>query len=131
MMTLKILLPSRILLKQEVAKVSAEALNGHFCLLPRHIDFAAVLVPGLLSWETADGQEAFAAVDRGTLVKCADQVSVSVSNAVQGPDLGSLKKTVEERFEREDERQKTVRTAMAKIEAGFVRKFVEIHGRRK
>ena len=131
MMTLKILLPSRVLLEQAVAKVSAEALNGHFCLLPRHIDFAAVLVPGILSWETADGEESFAAVDRGTLVKCADQVSVSVSNAVQGPDLGSLKKTVEERFEQEDERKKTVRTAMAKIEAGFVRKFVEIHGRRK
>ncbi len=130
-MTLKILLPSRVLLEQGVRKVTAEALNGQFCLLPRHIDFAAVLVPGLLSWETADGQEAFVAVDRGTLVKCADKVSVSVSNAVKGPDLGSLRKTVEERFQREDERKKTVRTAMAKIEAGFVRKFVEIHGRKK
>jgi len=115
---------------EKVQKVTAEAPNGQFCLKPRHVDFASVLVPGLLSWETEDGQERFAAVDRGTLVKCGDQVSVSAAGAVRGPDLGSLKAAVQEQFQREDEREKTVRTAMAKIEAGFVRRFVEIHGRR-
>jgi len=129
-MRLKVLLPTRVLMDEKVQKVTAEAPNGQFCLKPRHVDFASVLVPGLLSWETEDGQERFAAVDRGTLVKCGDQVSVSAAGAVRGPDLGSLKAAVQEQFQREDEREKTVRTAMAKIEAGFVRRFVEIHGRR-
>ena len=37
-------------LQKEVVKVTAEAPNGQFCLLPRHIDMVSVLVPGLLSY---------------------------------------------------------------------------------
>ncbi len=52
-MKLKILLPTEIMLDEEVTKVTAEAGNGSFCLLPRHIDFVAALVPGLLSFVKA------------------------------------------------------------------------------
>lgn len=127
-MHLKVLLPSEVLIEEKVEKVTAEAQNGSFCLLPRHIDFVAALVPGLLSYETVDGKEVFLAVDEGILIKCDDEVTVSTLNAVQGLRLGELRKTVEERFEEMDEREKTVRSAMAKIEAGFVRRFLEIQG---
>ncbi len=46
-MRLKVLLPSQVLIDQEVSKIIAEAENGSFCLLPRHVDFSAALVPGL------------------------------------------------------------------------------------
>jgi F-type H+-transporting ATPase subunit epsilon len=36
---LKVLLPSRVLLDEEVQKVVAEAANGSFGMLPRHVDF--------------------------------------------------------------------------------------------
>ena len=127
-MNLKVLLPTEVLVDAAAGKVTAEAENGAFCLLPRHIDFVAALVPGILSYETADGQETFLAVDEGVLVKSADQVTVSTRHAVSGLTLGELRKSVQERFKAEDEREKTVRSAMAKIEAGFVRRFLEIHG---
>jgi F-type H+-transporting ATPase subunit epsilon len=49
---------------------------------------------------------------------------------VRGGDLGSLRRTVEETFRRLDDREKEARTAMAKIEAGFVRRFLDLarHG---
>ncbi|HBE49542.1 MAG TPA: F0F1 ATP synthase subunit epsilon, partial [Cyanobacteria bacterium UBA11369] len=47
-MKLKVLLPTKILLEEEVSKITAEAANGSFCLLPRHIDFVTALVPGIL-----------------------------------------------------------------------------------
>jgi hypothetical protein len=47
-MKLTILLPGEVFLEAEAAKVIAEAGNGSFCLLPRHVDFVAALVPGLL-----------------------------------------------------------------------------------
>jgi len=127
MMQLKVLLPNEVLIEETVEKVTAEAQNGSFCLLPRHIDLVAALVPGLLSYKTADGKEIFLAVDEGILVKCADEVMVSTRKAVKGLGLGELRKTVEDQFKRMDEREKTVRSAMAKIEAGFVRRFLEIH----
>jgi F-type H+-transporting ATPase subunit epsilon len=129
-MKLKILLPTEVFLEEDVTRVVAEAENGSFCLLPRHIDFVAALPPGLLSYETRDGKEVFMAVDEGVLVKEEDQVFVSTRDAVQRPDLGMLERTVKEKFMVLDDREKTARSAMAKIEASFVRRFLEIqkHG---
>ena len=127
-MNLKVLLPTGVLIEEEVAKVIAEAHNGFFCLLPKHVDFAAAIVPGILSFETAGGREEFLAVDEGILIKCRQEVLVSTRNAMRGPDLGQLRRTVEERFKVLDDREKTARSAMVKIEAGFVRRFLEIQG---
>jgi len=127
-MKLKVLLPAEVLIEEDVTKVVAEAHNGFFCLLPRHVDFVAALVPGILSYETGSGHEVFLAVDEGILIKCGQEVLVSTRNAVRGPDLGQLKHTVVEKFEALDEREKSARSAMAKIEAGFVRRFLEIQG---
>jgi F-type H+-transporting ATPase subunit epsilon len=127
-MNLKVLLPTEVLIEEDVTKVIAEAPNGFFCLLPRHVDFVAALVPGILSFETTGGREEFLAVDEGILIKCGLEVTVSTRNAMRGPDLGQLKRAVVERFETLDEREKTARFAMARIEAGFVRRFLEIQG---
>jgi F-type H+-transporting ATPase subunit epsilon len=127
-MNLKVLLPAEVLVKEEVAKVTAEAANGSFCLLPKHVDFVAALVPGILSFQTASGRETFVAVDEGILVKCGDEVMVSTRNAIRGPDLGQLRRTVEERFKVLNDRERTARSTMVKIEAGFVRRFLEIQG---
>jgi len=128
-MRLKVLLPTEVLLEGEVNKVVAEAQNGTFCLLPAHIDFVTALVPGLLPFEDPQGREVFLAVDEGVLVKKGQDVTVSTRNAVRGPDLGRLRETVEEQFKVLDDREKTARSAMAKIEAGFVRRFLEIQRR--
>ena len=87
-MKLKVVLPTGTLIEQEVAKITAEAENGSFCLLPHHIDFVAALVPGLLSFENEGGEEEFLAIDEGVLVKCGAEVTVSSRNAVRGAVLG-------------------------------------------
>jgi len=125
-MKLKVLLPTEILIEKEVTKVIAEAENGSFCLLPRHIDFVAALVPGILSYEKDTGKEEFLAVDEGTLVKCGSEVLVSTRNAVIGPDLGTLKQMVEEQFRVLDEQEKELESALAKLEANFARQFLEL-----
>jgi F-type H+-transporting ATPase subunit epsilon len=122
---LKILLPAEIALDEETSKVTAEAENGSFTLLPRHIDFVAALVPGLLSYESA-GQEVFVAIDEGILVKRGDEVLVSTRGAVRGANLGQLRQTVEEQFKTLDERERKARSAVARIEAGVVRRFTEL-----
>jgi F-type H+-transporting ATPase subunit epsilon len=127
-MNLKILLPSKIMIDQPVVKVNAEAPNGSFCLLPKHIDFVAALGPGILSYTDTAGEQIFLAVDEGTLVKKGTEVFVSTRRAVRGPDLEKLQETVEQEFKVLDDREKMVRSAAAKIEAGFVRRFLEIQG---
>ncbi len=131
-MNLKLLLPHEVLLDEEVSKVVAEADNGQFCLLPRHVDFVAALVPGLLSFVDTEQREQFVAVDEGILVKCGSEVLASTRNAVRGPNLGQLQRVVDEQFHAFDERERMTRSASAKLEAGLVRRFLELekHGPR-
>ncbi|MBN1235087.1 MAG: F0F1 ATP synthase subunit epsilon [Methanotrichaceae archaeon] len=123
-MRLKVVLPMRIFLDQEVTKVIAEAANGSFCLLPKHIDFVAALVAGIISFESEKGEE-YLAVDEGVLVKCASEVRVSTRRAVRSKDLGELKKIVKQEFRTLDERERKTRSILAKLEADFAKSFFE------
>ena len=125
-MRLKVVLPTKILLETAVIKVIAEAENGIFCLLPRHIDFVATLIPSLLSFVSPQGQEQFFAIDQGILIKHGNEVTVATQNAVQGGDLGMLKKTIEQQFHLIDEREKTARSVLEKLEVNTIRHFIQL-----
>ena len=128
-MKLKVLIPTEVLIDRLVTKVIAEAENGHFCLLPNHIDFVAALVPGILSFTSDKGSEVFVAVDEGIIVKSGKEVLVSTRNAIEGNDLETLKQTVAEQFQVLDEKEKLTRSALAQFEANMMRHFKELgHG---
>ena len=124
-MHLKVLTPERTAVDQAVTKIIAEGANGSFCLLPRHADFVAALVPGLLEIH-GGGTETFFAVDEGILVKAGPEVLVSTRRAVRGDDLEHLRETVDREFRALDEQQRRVRAAAARLEADLVRRFMEL-----
>jgi F-type H+-transporting ATPase subunit epsilon len=128
-MNLKVLLPTEVFLDRKVSKVTAEAENGFFCLLPRHVDFVATLVPGLFSYESEDGREEFIGIGEGVLVKQGSRVFVSAKDAVTGPDLGKLLDAVRDRFRRLNEREESARSAVSKFEADFLSRFLELEKR--
>lgn len=124
-MRLVIVIPHEILLEREVSRVRASAENGSFTLLENHADFVTLLKPGILTYESS-GNESMAAVDRGVLTKVGSEVRVSTLDAVVDRPLGTLREAVEERFEEEDDAEKRSRQAVAKIEAGFLRRLVDL-----
>lgn len=129
-MNLVVLIPSRVVVRETVDSVVAEGEEGAFGILPKHVDYASSLVPGILMYERAeDGTERILALDQGTLVKVGDEVLVSVRDAVQGDDLESLRDTVERRFRTLDRREREARSALATLEARFIRRFIEQVGR--
>jgi F-type H+-transporting ATPase subunit epsilon len=125
-MRLQIMLPTGVLIDSKVTKVIAVAENGAFCLLPRHIDFVTALIPGVLYFYSDDGQEHYAALDNGVLVKCGHDVFVSTLNGVQGTDIEQLQNLIEEHFLELDEQERKARTALARLEAGTLRRFREM-----
>ena len=126
-MRLKVLTPVEVVLDRDVAIVVAEGANGSFGLKPRHADFVSSLVPGLLHFREREGEEGeYVAVDRGLLVKQGDEVLVSVRSAVRGVGLEELVRAVEERFSVLDDHERSVRSAVARLESDFVRRFMEL-----
>jgi len=131
-MRLRLLLPTEVLVDEPVAKLIAEAPDGYFCLLPRHRDFVAPLVPGVLAFYDESGEEYFAAIDDGVLVKCEREVMISAFNGVRGTELERLEELVETTYVELSEHERKARTALSRLEAGTLRKFKElqdtIHG---
>jgi len=127
-MNLKILLPFKIFAeKTGVFRIVAESRAGSFGLLPHRLDCVASLAPGILIFETEADGEVCIAVDEGVLVKTGTEVLVSVRNAIGGTDLGKLREKVEQEFMNLDEQEKSVRSVLAKLESGFVRRFAAFH----
>jgi F-type H+-transporting ATPase subunit epsilon len=128
LMNLKVLLPFQVFAeKTGVSRIVAETREGSFGLLPRRLDCVAALAPGILIYENETEGEVYVAVDEGVLIKTGPDVFVSVRNAIAGTDLGQLREAVEREFLNLDEREREVRSALARMESGLIRSLAEFH----
>ena len=127
-MNLKVLLPFQIFAeKTGVSRIVAETREGSFGILPHRLDCVAALAPGILTYETDSDGEVFVAVDEGVLIKSGQDVLVSVRRALGGADLGQLRAAVEREFLALDEREQSVRSVVAKLEADLIRRMAGLH----
>jgi F-type H+-transporting ATPase subunit epsilon len=128
LMNLKVLLPFQIFAqKTGVSRIIAETREGSFGLLPHRLDCLAALAPGILTYQTESDGEVFVAVDEGVMVKTGPDVLVSVRRAIGGTDLGQLRDAVQKQFLTLDEEERSVRSAVAKMETGFLRRLATLH----
>lgn len=124
-MRLRVMVPHATLVDAvDVTRITGESHHGVFTLLPRHIDVAAPLIPGLLSFQAPDGEHTLG-VDEGTLVKCGHEVWVSVHDAIPADDPDIVRAQVAAHFGQLDERERRARSALAQLESAFYRHFVE------
>ena len=127
-MTLKVLLPFQVFAEQAgVLQIIAETQEGSFGLLPHRLDCVAALVPGILIYETEAEGEVYLAVDEGVLVKSGLEVLVSVRNAIGGTKLDQLRQAVDQEFLTLNEYEQSVRSVMARMESGFIRRLAKFH----
>jgi len=127
-MNLKVLLPFEVFAdKIGVVRIVAETREGSFGLLPHRLDCVAALAPGILIYETDTEGEAYVGLDEGVLIKTGPNVLVSARNAMAGTDLGKLREAIEQEFLQLDEQEKNVRSVLAKLESGFVRRMAAFH----
>lgn len=128
-MRLLLTVPTHVVIDESTDKVTADSVAGSFTLLPRHLDLATVLVPGLLIFEREGGGEVVVAVDHGVLVKVDEDVRVACQRAFVTGGLGEAEQVVKERFHEQSEREKRSRAALARLETDVVRRLGELRGR--
>jgi len=126
-MQLKIQLPFEIFAQhKKVSRIVAETAEGSYGILPQRLDCMAALTPGILIFETPELGEVFIAVDEGILVKTRAQVLVSVRRAFGGVPLSELRKAIKAQFLTLNEKETEMRTVLAKLETGFLRRFSDL-----
>lgn len=130
LMTLKVLLPFEVFIHEtRVSNIVVETVQGSFGLLPQRLDCVAAVVPGILSFEDDTNNEVFVALDAGVLVKTGRDVVISVRQALRGDDLAHLHEAIEQQFLIRDAQEEAMHAAMAKLEAGFMRRFASMNDR--
>lgn len=128
MMTLSIYLPARSFAEfTEVTRLVVETPNGSLGFLPRRRDCVSPLQAGILEFQQAGRHPRYLAIDTGILVKTGLQVTLSVRQAVASDDLTTLQQVVAQQFLQLSEQEKHVRALYARLESGFIRRFVEFH----
>ncbi|CAM5183672.1 ATP synthase epsilon chain [Castellaniella denitrificans] len=126
-MSLRIQVPFKIVVQRDdVLRIVADTDDGAFGLLPNRRDCVAALAPGILLYQTATDGEVCLAVNEGVLVKTGNCVRVSVRNAIEGRDLDQLRAAVEREFRELDEQERTLRSVLAKLESGFIRRYARL-----
>jgi F-type H+-transporting ATPase subunit epsilon len=127
-MTLRILLPQGAFCeKADVARIVAETQQGSFGILPHRQDCVAALQPGIFLHQTVGGTEVYTAIDEGILIKTGTEVTVSVRRAIGGSNLADLRAHVHQEFLTLSDEQQSMLTAMAKLEAGLLRRLKGVH----
>lgn len=127
-MTLKIVLPYKVFADyRNVCRITVQTANGSMGILPHRLDCVTALPPGILKYQVDGSDAQYVAIDEGALVKTGANVLVSVRNAVGGANLGRLREAVEKEFKNLEEKEKNVRSALAKMESGFIRAFKKLH----
>lgn len=126
-MRLKILLPYKVFAQEEhVRRIVVKTGQGFLGFLPHRLDCTVALTPGILTWESDVGEETTIAVDDGILVKAGLDVMVSVRNAIGGTSLEELHRAVQWDFLHVSEQERSLHITLAKLESGFIRRFVEM-----
>jgi F-type H+-transporting ATPase subunit epsilon len=123
---LKVLLPYKIFAEErQILRIVATSPQGAFGILPHRLDCVASLSPGILIFETEGKEESYIAVDEGVLVKTGFDVLVSVRSAIGGMKLSQLREAVEEEFMHLNEQEQKVRSVLARMESGFIRRMAK------
>ena len=123
LMKLKIITPLDVFYIEDVSKICAEGLEGHFVILPNHTDYVSSITTSIFSF-VVNGEEKFFAVDGGILVKYGENVEFSIRHAIKGNNLDDLKKQMEINFKEMEEEDKQTRTALASLE-GNIAKLIQ------
>jgi F-type H+-transporting ATPase subunit epsilon len=124
-MRLHVVTPASVVIDASADKVSTEAVDGAFTLLPRHVDFVAALVQGLLTY-VLDDVERLVAIDGGILVKHDRTVHVATGEAIRGDDAADLQRSLSTSLDASSEAERRTRSAIAHLETDAIRRLMEL-----
>jgi F-type H+-transporting ATPase subunit epsilon len=128
-MKLFVITPFEEILDVEATKVVAPGAHGSFCFLPRHADGVWGLKIGILDYIGSDGLRAYVGLNSGIMVKSGHNLWIATNDAVVSENLEQLRSVVDQRFHKISDDERRAQSALARLEAGLVRRLVDLERR--
>ena len=126
---LEILAPDRLIVRTPIVALQAADASGRFGLRTGHEDFLTVLVPCVVRYQTAEGQERFAAVDGGVLVLEGGRIALVTRDAVVAERLDRVADAAAAMLEGRRLRERTARAEFAELQTSLLHELGEVQRR--
>ncbi|ACO78177.1 F0F1 ATP synthase subunit epsilon [Azotobacter vinelandii CA] len=122
---LRIVTPQQVLVDcTDVVAFRGEDASGGFGLLPGHVDYLTVLVPTVLRWRRAGGEQGFCAVHGGVLSLSGGELRVACREGIVGERLEQLEAQVREARETRRDSARRARVEHLRLHTQAVRQLV-------
>ncbi len=122
-MRVRLVVPGKTYLDEDMDKVTAPGKEGSFQILPRHIDVVSSLQAGILIL-TKDKKDRYFGINQGVLVKEHDLIHISCFQVVEGTSLANLQETISENFKTLNDKEKRLKQILTKLEADTLIRFI-------
>jgi F-type H+-transporting ATPase subunit epsilon len=120
---LEILVPDRMIVRTQVIALQAADASGRFGLRTGHEDFLTVLVPCVVRYHTAEGQERFAAVDGGVLALEGGRIAIVTRDAVLAEWLERVADAAAAMLAARKGKEQAARSGFADLETTLMREL--------
>ena len=109
----------------DVRSLRASDESGSFGILPGHADLLTVLVPSVVRWRNADGEEQLCAVRGGIFTMSGgNRAAIACRQAVLGDRLDELEANVASANAEEEDADRRARVAQLQLHARAVRQMM-------
>ena len=124
-MRVRLVIPGKTYLDEDMDKVTAPGKEGLFQILPKHIDMVSSLQPGILVL-TKESKDRYFAINEGVLVKEHNLIHISCFQVMEGASLDKLQETISDNFKILNEKEKRLKQILTKLEADTLIRFMEM-----
>lgn len=123
----RVFLPSQLYTDgPEVLRIETEITTGSNGAFPHQIDGGAARVPGILTHSSAPEREVLGTLVQGVRMNKSADVDVLKKRAIGSTSLERLREAIALELAQIDAQEQAVRSAMAQLDSGFMRRFVNL-----
>lgn len=95
-LNLRIYTPEKLVLEEEILKITVNGEEGSFTILPRHIDYISSFNDCIIYYTDKNEKVKFIAVNQGILTKTGRNIEISTFHIITGNSLQELKNNMNE-----------------------------------
>ena len=92
MIDFKLITPLKIIVHEEIKKITFKGLEGYVTILPNHIDYISVFQPHIITFVNNQNIEKYVSVLSGSLVKVEKKIRISTQEAIISDNIIGLQK---------------------------------------
>lgn len=127
-LNLRIYTPEKLILEEEILKITLNGNEGSFTILPKHVDYISSFSDCIITYIDKNSGVNFLAVNQGVMTKIGRNIEISTFHVILGNSLQELKDRTNEILSKSNElinKEKEINKNLKQMEFTIFKKMLE------